>query len=133
MADLINDLKFFRSIAAQVATTTKNGTGVAVAGYNSAVAVFEFGAYTDGTFTPKLQESDDNSSFSDVAAADLIASPISAQAIAAVTAANKIQSIGYKGSKAYIRPVITVTGSPATGMAIAALVALGNPVNRPAA
>ena len=136
MADQISDLKPVHSIASQLATSTKTGTTIDRFGYNALSVLFVFGAWTDGTYTPKLTESDDDSSYSDVAAGDLIASPITAQAIAAVSSSggqNKVQSVGYKGTKRYIRPVVTVTGSPSTGAQIGAYGLLGHPVNKPAA
>lgn len=136
MSDQISDLKVVHSIPAQLAAATKTGATIDRFGYNALSVVFEFGAWTDGTFTPKLTESDDDSTYTDVAAGDLIASPISAQAIAAMSSGSnddKVESVGYKGTKRYIRPVITVTGSPSTGALVAALGILGHPVVKPAA
>lgn len=101
-----------------------NGSGVDLAGYRTAAVVFSVGAITDGTHTPKLQESDDNSSFSDVAAAD------QSGTLAALTASTN-QEVSYIGSKRYIRAVMTVAGATTGGM-YAALVLRGNPVTAPA-
>ena len=88
-------------------TATVNGTGIALRG-PGALVVFGADTVTDGTHTPKVQESTDNSTWSDVAAADLNGT------LAAITAAS-VQTVGYQGTKPYIRLVVTVTGGPATG------------------
>ena len=90
-------------------TTTTTGTGVDTSGFNSVAVLLLPGAITDGTHTPSIEESDaSGSDYSTVAAADLSGTP------AALTA-NTIQEIGYKGRKRYVRVVVTVSGSPATG------------------
>ncbi len=89
-------------------TATVSGTGIDLAGVNSNMFVFAAGANTDGTHTPKLQDSADNSTWADVAAADQVGSLIA-------IAANSVQKVSYIGSKRYVRQVVTVTGSPATG------------------
>ena len=53
---------------------------------------------------PAVEESDDNSNFSVVAAGDLEGTLFN-------MAANSIQRIGYKGSKRYIRAVLTLGGT----------------------
>lgn len=90
-------------------TTTTNGTGVDLANANANMFVFLPGAITDGTHTPKLQESDSSGSgYTDVAAADQVGT-------LAALSANTVQQVSYIGSKRYVRAVVTVTGSPATG------------------
>lgn len=105
----------------RTANTAVNGTGVDLQGYEGAYALVHFGTYTDGTHTPKLQESDDNSSFSDVAAGDLLGAFTAA---AAAGAANTVQKVGYKGGKRYIRVVLTTAGAT-SGAGSAALVVRG--------
>lgn len=102
------------AIAPLLRTATVNGTGIDLANSNGNQVIVYAGAITDGTFTPKLQESSDNSTFTDVAAADLVGS-LSAQT------ANTAQDISYIGKLRYIRAVITVTGSPATGGNVGAI------------
>src|SRR5579872_2220437 len=55
-------------------TASVTGTGVNLQGYEGVDASIFMGALTDGTHTPKLQESSDNSTFTDVAAGDLLGS-----------------------------------------------------------
>jgi hypothetical protein len=106
-------------------TATANGTGIDLQGYDGALVVINADTITDGTHTPKVQESDDNSSFSDVASTDLVGT-----ALVAITAAS-VQRIAYVGIKRYIRVVVTVTGSPATGGKYNALVMRGLPSRGP--
>lgn len=109
------------SITPAVRTTSVNGSAVdlgADGGHDGATVYFVVGTITDGTHTPKLQESADNSSWSDVAASDQ-------SGTLAALASTTHQKVGYVGSKRYIRAVVTVTGSPSTGGDYAAVAALG--------
>lgn len=63
-----------QTLAPAARTASANGTGVDLRGYESATVLIESGTITDGTHTPKLQESDDNTTYTDVAAGDLIGS-----------------------------------------------------------
>lgn len=122
--DLVNVIGVSTSLAPAARTTSANGTGVSLAGFNSVAIVFIVGAITDGTHTPKIQESDDNSTYTDVAAGDLIGS-------VAALAANTNQKVGYIGSKAYVRAVSTITGSPSTGGVYSAAVVRGDAIKQP--
>lgn len=105
----------------RAANATVNGTGVDMQGtgnfFRTAMLLVIAGAITDGTHTFKLQESDDNSTFTDVAAADLQGT------LTAVTTANQnsVQRQSYVGSKRYLRGVVT-TASATTGGNAAAVI-----------
>jgi hypothetical protein len=103
-----------QSLAPQASTATRNGASVDLAGYLSAILVILVGVITDGTHTPSLQESDDNSTWTNVAAGDLEGS------FANLASATQ-QIVGYKGRKRFIRPVITVSGATTGGVYGAAL------------
>lgn len=118
MKDLQSKIGFIISIIAAAITATANGAGVDLQGFNSATVLFSAGAITDGTHTPKLQESDDNSAWNDVAAGDQVGS------LVAITA-NSQQKVGYKGNKRYIRAVSTVAGAT-TGGIYSAIVVRGD-------
>lgn len=95
--------------------------------YRSATFVVQSGAITDGTHTVTFEESDDGTTWTAVAAADLQGSP------PAITGTddNKIYEVGYVGAKRYIRLVLT-TASATTGGFVDAVVLLGvQPVKRP--
>lgn len=111
--------------AAQI-DATATGTGVDLRGFDSAAVLFVVGTVT-GTWTPSLEESDDDSTYTAVAADDLIGS------LAAITTANDnaVQQVGYRGNARYIRALFTET---ATGTAfVAATVVLGHPHQAPTA
>jgi hypothetical protein len=113
--DLKNQLDPVNSItpAARVNATT-NGTGVDLQNSDGALIAFPTGVVTDGTHTPKVQESDDNSTFTDVAAGD------QGGTLVALTTSS-IQKVDYRGKKRYIRPVVTGSGAT-TGAVFAATV-----------
>lgn len=113
---------------AAYATGTGTGTGVDLAGYNGAVAHWAMGAWTNGTHTLKLQESSDNTTFSDVGTADLSGSFTAVSADAAGT----FQRVGYIGSKRYIRGWL-VTASGAAGMVQSVTIERGVPSQAPTA
>jgi hypothetical protein len=97
------------SLAPQARTASANGTSADLAGYRGAICVLAVGAITDGTHTPKLQESNDNASFTDVVAADL-------EGTFAALATGVNQAVGYKGRQRYIRAVVTVAGATTGGI-----------------
>lgn len=91
-------------LAPAARTASANGTGLDLKNVIENMFVFPCGTRTDGTHTPKLQESSDNSTFTDVAAADQVGS------LVAMTS-NTYQQVSYIGSLRYVRPVITVAGA----------------------
>jgi hypothetical protein len=86
--------------------------------------IFDVGVITDGTHTPKLQESNDNSSWNDVAAGDR-------EGTLANLASNAVQRAGYKGAKRFLRAVVTVAGAT-TGGVYGAVILRGDPMQTPA-
>ena len=109
MLDLKNNFDVISTAAPSARTATFNSTGVDLANYDGAMVVIHPGTITDGTHTPTLQESSDNSTFSAVAASDMIGT------LAAI-ATNTVQRVGYIGSKRYIRLNVTVAGATTGGV-----------------
>nr|WP_297388248.1 hypothetical protein [uncultured Roseateles sp.] len=110
------------SLRPQVVAGNVNGQGVDTRGYDMATVLYTAGAIVaSGDVTLKLQESDDNSSFSDVAAADLAGSFPSA------LTANSAGLVGYRGAKRYVRVVATLNSG--TSVAASAAVLLGDPAS----
>ena len=97
---------YTESLAPAARIATANGTGVDLSDTETQTVVFHFGAWTDGTHTPSVTESIDNSTFTAVAASDLDGTLTAISA--APTATNRIQKVGYIGSRRYIRANITV-------------------------
>lgn len=79
------------------------------------------GARTDGTYTFDLYESDDNSTFTAVADADLIGDP----AANVISTANALVRFGYIGSKRYIR-LSVVAATVTSGALVGALLQQGD-------
>jgi hypothetical protein len=128
--DLNNSISSAVTIApAANRTADTNGSGVDLAGYRSAVAIVQFGTVTDGTWTPKLEESDSSGSgYSDVAASDLSGS------FTATTSSNDetTQEVAYLGSKRYIRVSVIETVASSTGALFNAVIVRGDPITKPA-
>lgn len=117
--------------AARVNVTT-NGTGVDRTNgkhelFRSALVIVQTGTITDGTHTVVVQESNDNVTFTPVAAADLEGT---APAIG-VADDNVIFEVGYTGAKRYVRVSVTGTGGT-VGAVFGAVVVLFDPARAPA-
>ncbi|MGD9538544.1 MAG: hypothetical protein AB7P52_11505 [Alphaproteobacteria bacterium] len=125
MRDLKSNLQAVTSLAPAAITASANGSGVDLRGFDAAMVTFVVGTVTDGTHTPSLEESDNDSSYTPVAAADLIGA-----FVALTSGAN--QSVGYRGGKRYVRAVTTVAGAT-TGGVYAAIVLRGRPAHAPVA
>jgi hypothetical protein len=105
-----------KSVLPLLRTATVNGSSVDLRDCDGALVLLEIGTITDGTFTPKLEESTNDSDWTDVAAADLDGSFTAATSAADDT----VQLVGYKGNTRYIRVTYTVTGAPGTGGTVGA-------------
>lgn len=118
-------------VPAGARTTTTTGTSVDrmtdEGGFRSAMVVINTGTITDGTHTVEVQDSPDNSAWTAVANEFLQGTE------PAIAAANDdtVFEIGYTGHQRYLRVVITVSGTPATGGIYGALVLLGWPRKMP--
>lgn len=104
--------------AARNAATTVNGTSADLSAVDACTVSFVPGVVTDGTHTPKVQESNDNSSFTDVAAGDQIGT-------LAVLATGVIQTVVYRGAMRYVRAALTTAGAT-TGAVAAAVIVKGH-------
>jgi len=107
--DIKQTIDVVNSLTPAARTATANGSGVDLSGFHSAEVAFVVGTITDGTHTPSVQESDDNSTFTAVAAADLIGT-------LAALATGVNQRVGYRGTKRYLRAVSTVSGATTGGV-----------------
>ena len=103
-----------------------NGSGVDLANYSSAVVVFDAGTLTGSstpTITPQIQESDDDVTYTAVAAADL-----DGGVLPAIVAANdaSLYLRGYRGNKRYLRVAITAKGGTSPALPCAAVIVRGH-------
>ena len=86
MKDLSNNIATAVSIKNAVKTAAENGTGVDLQGYEGATVIVDVGAEGDTLsssvhFEVSLEHSDDNSTFTDVAQADIVDGTISSGGI----------------------------------------------------
>jgi hypothetical protein len=109
--DLFNSITPVHDVAVAAKTTTVTSTGVDRTAYQQGaarvVAVIDIDAATDGTWTPKLQDSPDNSTWTDVVS-PFIQGPTPATFTSAN--ANSEVKLGYLGVQRYVRCVVTATG-----------------------
>lgn len=141
--DLVSDVS--ASVLIGAATYSADTTPVAVdlAGYQSATILIEVGAggiTFSGTNKIEfvLTESDDNSTFTNVAAADVIHAPqsVSSGIVYSLTAAHAsatVVRLGYKGSKRYLKLLADFSGTHGTGTPISAVLLAGAPLKAPVA
>lgn len=123
MNDLKNKMDAVNSIDPDDYTATVNGLGIDLQGFDGSAFVFSVGTVSDGTHTPKMQESDDNSTWNDVVAVDQ-------EGLLSDLTSDSNQRVGYKGTKRYIRGIVTVSGAT-IGAQIAGLVLRGIPHRAP--
>jgi hypothetical protein len=121
MKDLKNNLSVSQSLLPAEQTAAANGASADLQGFNSACVIIDAGASggTTPDFTFEIQESDDDTTFTAVAAVDLQG------AEPQITSANDndIYRVGYIGNKRYIRAVISaVTGSSPTLLCSASII-----------
>lgn len=134
-SDLKNDLAPVTSLPAAAYSDPSlpvNGTGVDLANYDAAVILVDagtLGGSSTPTITLQIQESDDNSTFTAVAAADLAGG-----LLPAIVAANDetLYERGYTGLKRYIRVSVTAKGGTSPALPASAVVVRGKPRVKPA-
>lgn len=102
------------------------GTTVDRAGYHSAMFIAAIGTLTDGTHAFDPEESDDDSTWTNIAAGNLSGAFVSGTS----SADDRIQEIGYLGSKRYIRCNVAATGCTSGGP-ICVLVVRADPSTKP--
>ena len=136
MQDLSNNVSPAVSLAAAVRTAAANGTGVDLQGYEGAMVLVVVGAEGDTLsssvhFEISLEESDDDSTYTDVAQAGIVDGTISADGIflkldgttgGDPDSSGGIFRVEYVGGKRYIRVVIAKTGTHSNGTPIGAMV-----------
>lgn len=129
MRDLYHNIKPNVSFDPAAHTASVTGTGVDLAGFESAIASVQFGAITDGTHTPKLQDSPDNSTFTDVDAS-LVQGAFTAALTGAGNGGSAVQTVGYIGQQRYLRVFVTAAGTTSGGI-YGATITEGHPRHAP--
>ena len=140
MKDLSNNIVPVVSLAAAVRTAAANGTGVDLQGYESATVLVDVGAEGDTLsssvyFEVSLEESDDDSTYTDVVQADIVDGTIASGGIflkldgttgGDPDTTGGIFRVGYVGNKRYIRVVLAKTGTHSNGTPLGAMVVKGS-------
>ena len=140
MKDLSNNINPAVSIINAVKTAAANGTGVDLQGYESATVLVDVGAEGDTLsssvyFEISLEESDDDSTYTDVAQASIVDGTISSGGIflkldgtagGNPDSAGGIFRVGYVGNSRYIRVVIAKTGTHSNVTPIGAMIVRGH-------
>lgn len=129
MRDIVNNVSFAHSLTRQTIATddTILGSAVDLLGFLGAQVTFETGTVTDGDYVVTLLESDDNSTYTTVAAGDLQGS-FPASIVAADD--NKVYDVGYNGKKRYIK-ISVVSDNTMTGAVVECFVIRGAPRHAP--
>ena len=137
MKDLANNIIGVSSLVPLVRTADANGDGVDLQGFEAAMFMVSMGAEGDTLSSSvkidfKLEESDDNSSFSAVSSSlSVTDGSVDSNGIFATfddnAEAPAIAAIGYVGGKRYIRVVADHTGTLSNGSPYGAVVIMGSP------
>jgi hypothetical protein len=125
--DLFNITEAEQSLRPAARTASANGAGVDLKGFHSALVIIDVGLRTDGSHTFELQESDDNTTFTAVADADLQGTE---PAVTSAATDEVIYELGYLGGKRYLRVIVTVSGAT-TGAVYGASIVRGHPSDIP--
>ncbi len=140
MKDLSNNIATAVSLKSAVRSAAANGTGVDLQGYESAVAILSCGGEGDTLsssvyFEVSLEHSDDDSTYTDCAQADISDGTISAGGIwlkldgtanGNPDSAGEIYRVGYRGGKRYIRMVLAKTGTHSNGTPMSGFIIKGH-------
>lgn len=127
MKDLYSNVGIEAAVVPATLTATNTSAAIDLQGYDSAMVIINTGAIAgSGNFTPKLTEcATSGGTYTDVAAADLNGTFVSA------LAASTVYKVGYRGSKRYIKTVLTLNSG--TSIVAGAVVVKGNPAIGPVA
>lgn len=135
MRDIYRNILVTQHLNPVVSTSTKTSTTIDLQGYNSANVLFAIGLAGDTLtgslyWTLKLTHSDDDSSYSDVALADLN-NTAATVVVDSMSKDETVYGFGYNGNKRYLRAVATPTGSHSSGTPIGIVALRGTPAYMP--
>lgn len=142
MKDLHSSLAVAQAIGAVVLAADNTPPAIDLQGFNSAEIILAIGIggiTFSGTNKIEfvLTHSDDDSTYTDVADADMLGvSSITGGIIKSLEAAHAAAAeyrIGYKGGKRYLKLLADFSGTHGTGTALAAMVIKGDGHNNPQA
>ena len=141
MQDLSNNISIGDSIINGVKTAAANGTGIDLQGFEEATAIVDVGAEGDTLsgsvyFEISLEHSDDDTTWTDLAQADIVNGTIAAGGIwlkldgttdgdPGTTGGD--WQVGYVGGKRYLRLVLAKTGTHSNGTPISGVIVKSRP------
>lgn len=133
MRDLYNDIAPAQSLSPRAVTAAVNGAGVDLRGFDSATFLVDTGTITGTTptATVALQESDDNVTFTAIAAADLLGGALPASIDP--TNDDTLYRRGYLGTRRYVRVAVTAVSGTGPSLPMAGSVVRGHPAQAPVA
>lgn len=134
MRDLSSNLGPAQSLRPQVVTAAVNGTGVDLQGYDSAMLVADFGLLggTTPTETIQWQDSDDNATFANIAAADLVGGASSTITLDPTTDESIVKR-SYIGTRRFVRGIVSAVSGTGPTCPISLSVVRGHPAQAPVA
>lgn len=129
--DLYHNIAPVQTIAPQTVNGTVDGAGVDLSGFLAVLFEINAGTIsgTDPTVTIKLQESDDNVTFTDIADSDLLGG--SGTITINENNDDQVYRRGYMGMKRYVRAVVSAVGGTGTGLPLSVTVIKGRPRHAP--
>ena len=135
MRDLYHNVLVTQVLNPITSSATKTSSTVDLKGYNSANFVFAIGASGDTLsgslyWTLKLQESNDDSVYNDVAASD-ISSGAATVVVNSSSLDKTAYGFGYIGAKRYLKGVATPTGTHTNGTPIGMVALRSTPAYAP--
>jgi hypothetical protein len=135
MRDLYHSVLVTQFLNPVVSTTTKTSSTIDLQGFNSANVIFAVGQAGDTLsvslyWTLKLQHSDDDSTYVDLASTD-VSTGTTSTVLNATTLDKAAYGFGYVGGKRYLKAVATPTGSHSVGTPIGVVALRGTAGYRP--
>ncbi len=131
MRDLSSNISVASSLAPAARTATANGTGVDLRGFGGAAVLINLGTFagTTPTATLRVEESNDDSTYTAVAAADLVGGTI-----AGIDTTNDEGVIerSYIGAMRYIRVALTAIAGTSASLPSSAEIVRSHPAQAPA-
>lgn len=131
MQDIREAISPATSLVKGAQTASDDGTTVSLQGYNAVAWFIEVGTITDGTHTPKIQESDDGSTWTDAPMSAVVYEDDTLSALPALESDTNMR-VGYNGIKPYVRCSTVVAGAT-TGGVYGVTAVRGKPNRTPAA
>lgn len=132
-----SDIGYDSLLVPAVRNADTNSTAVDTDGFQSVTLIAHVGASADtlnstNKIEIEVEESDDNTTFTDVANANLTnyTTGTNAGTVAVVNSnatASTLYKVGYKGTKRYVRLVYNFSGTHSTGTVTAASATKGHP------